>query len=116
MPVVLKRGGGYGEFCLRTDAKPSGQAGNRRAERADSEGESEGGREGDRHGAIMKMNANGGEGSQGRSVGKGSKMMRSRPTKASLALLKEQLGLLEHQKTHLWESKRVKSEISACSS
>lgn len=99
MPVVLKRGGGYGEFCLRTDAKPSGQAGNRRAKQADSEGESEGEQEGDRHGAIMKMNANGGEGSQGRSVGKGSKMMRSRPTKASLVLLKEQLGLLQHQKT-----------------
>lgn len=33
-------------------------------------------KEGDRHGAIMKMNANGGEGSQGRSTGKGSKMMR----------------------------------------
>ena len=28
-------------------------------------------REGDRHGAIMKMNANRGEGSQGRSAGKG---------------------------------------------
>lgn len=37
-------------------------------------------REGDRHGAIMKKNANGGEGSQGRSVGKGSKMMSSRAT------------------------------------
>lgn len=35
-------------------------------------------KEGDRHGAIMKMNANGGEASQGRSTGKGSKMMRSR--------------------------------------
>lgn len=37
-------------------------------------------REGDRHGAIMKMNANGSEGSQGRSAGKGLKMMRSRVT------------------------------------
>lgn len=107
MPVVLKRGGGYGEFCLRTDAKPSGQAGNRRAKQADSEGESEGEGEGDRHGAIMKMNANGGEGSQGRSVGKGSKMMRLRPTKALLVLLKEQLGLLQHQKTPLWAQKEL---------
>lgn len=106
MPVVLKRGGGYGEFCLRTDAKPSGQAGNRRAKQADSEGESEGEGEGDRHGAIMKMNANGGEGSQGRNVGKGSKRMRSRPTKASLVLLKEQLGLLQHQ-TPLWAQKEL---------
>lgn len=108
MPLVLKRGGGYGEFCLRTDAKPSGQAGNRRAKQADSEGESEGEGEGDRHGAIMKMNANGGEGSQGRSVGKGSKMMRSRPTKASLVLLKEQLGLLQHQETPLWAQKELR--------
>lgn len=37
-------------------------------------------REGDRHGAIMKMNANRSEGSQGRSTRKGSKIMRSRAT------------------------------------
>lgn len=104
MPVVLKGGGGYGEFCLRTDAKPSGQAGNRRAKQADSEGESKGEGEGDRHGAIMKMNANGGEGSQGRSVGKGSKKTRSRPAKAQLLLHKEQLVC----------AKRVQSEISVC--
>lgn len=51
------KGGEYRGFCLWTDAKPSGQAGNRRARR----------RGRDRHEAIMKMNANGGEGSHGRS-------------------------------------------------
>lgn len=50
MPLVLKRGGGYGEFCLRADAKPSGQAGNRRAKQADSEGEREGEAEGEEGG------------------------------------------------------------------
>lgn len=51
------KGGEYRGFCLWTDAKPSGQAGNRRARQ----------RGRDRHEAIMKMNANGGEGSHGRS-------------------------------------------------
>lgn len=51
------KGGEYRRFCLWTDAKPSGQAGNRRARQ----------RGRDRHEAIMKMNANGGEGSHGRS-------------------------------------------------
>lgn len=51
------KGGEYSGFCLWTDAKPSGQAGNGRARRGER----------DRHGAIMKMNANGGKGSHGRS-------------------------------------------------
>lgn len=46
------KGGESGEYCLQTDAKPSGQAGNRRLRR---EGR-------DRRGAIMKMNANGSKG------------------------------------------------------
>lgn len=45
MPLVLKRGGRNGKFCLRADAKPSGQAGNRRAKQADSEEEREGRRQ-----------------------------------------------------------------------
>lgn len=51
------KGGEYSGFCLWTDANPGGQAGNRRARRGER----------DRHGAIMKMNANGGKGNHGRS-------------------------------------------------